>query len=118
MAPIIKDFTLVSFRVTTVRPLAKLNSKRPVKALELAFLRTAENLFRGRDPEPELPWTWRDTLRLVEALLPNTASIYGKMTPDNSRKFLAVLSPDGWRIKRDGKIRIPSIAFVYQYYPA
>lgn len=30
-----------------------------------ALLTNLENLFRGRDPQPELPWTWKDYAALA-----------------------------------------------------
>ena len=40
-----------------------------------AVLRNVENLFRGRDPQPELPWQWTDWLGLTLLALAAFAAV-------------------------------------------
>ena len=53
-------------------------------------------------------------LKLAESVLTNAATVYIKMAPENRRKFLRVLNPDGWMIERSGRVRTPTNAFVYR----
>lgn len=53
-------------------------------------------------------------LQLAGAVLTNTVQMYEKMQPDNRRKFLRVLSPDGWSVDRAGTVRTPETAHVYR----
>ena len=53
-------------------------------------------------------------LRMATKVLTNAATVYGKMTPVNRRKFLGVLNPSGWEVERSGAIRTPVNAFVYR----
>ena len=55
-----------------------------------------------------------EALKLAGAVLTNTAQMYMRMHPDNRRKFLGVLSPNGWTVDRSGTIRTPTNANVYR----
>ena len=54
-------------------------------------------------------------LELAGKVLPNAATIYTTMEPENRRKFLGVLNPNGWEVERSGTIRTPANTFVCKW---